>query len=71
MALNKEQLKEGVKTLMSEMRTREDNADDEFADRLATLVDAYVKTAAINYTNGLIAPSGGGPVTGTFIGTLQ
>ena len=29
------------------------------------------KEAKIVYTNGLIAPSGGGPVTGTYNGNLQ
>lgn len=69
--LNKPQLKAGIKNLMTEMRTRTENADDEFATRLADLIDEYVKSATITYTSGLIAPPNGGPVTGTFTGNLE
>lgn len=69
--LNKPQLKTGIKNLMTEMRTRTENADEEFAGRLADLIDEYVKSATIVYTSGLIAPSNGGPVTGVFEGSLE
>lgn len=39
------------------------------ADKLATAIDNYVKSATINYTSGLTAPNG--PVTGTFNGGLE
>lgn len=69
MALDKGQLKNEIKTLMTEMRERTENSDDEFADRLATAIDKYVKTAGIVYQAGLVAPQG--PVTGTFKGKLE
>lgn len=69
MALNKGQLKADIKTLMADMRTRTENADDEYADRLVNAIDQYVKGAEIVYQAGLVAPQG--PVTGTFSGNLQ
>ncbi|NIJ45066.1 hypothetical protein FHR24_001505 [Wenyingzhuangia heitensis] len=69
MALDKVQLKEDFKALFTDMRTREENADDEFAERFASLMDAYIKTAKINYTSGLVTPQG--TVTGTFVGNLS
>lgn len=69
MALNKNALKNNIKTLMSEMRERTENADEEYADRLATAIDDYVKQAKIVYQTGLTAPQG--PVTGVFQGNLE
>ncbi len=46
--LNKVALKTAIKSLMTDMRTREENADDEYADRLATAIDTYVKGAQVN-----------------------
>tara|TARA_R100000306_G_C4376675_1_gene142231 strand:- start:2865 stop:3077 length:213 start_codon:yes stop_codon:yes gene_type:complete len=69
--LAKAALKAEIKQLMTDMRTRTENADDEFAERLSNAIDTYVKTAAIKYISGLVAPSGGGPVTGVFNGNLE
>jgi len=69
MALNKNTLKQDIKVIITEMRSRTENSDDEFADRLATAIDTYVKTATITYQSGLTAPNG--PVTGTFQGKLE
>lgn len=69
MALNKVKLANTIKKLMSDMRTRTENADDEFANRLASAIDEYTKGAEIKYNSGLTAPQG--PVTGTFNGNLQ
>lgn len=70
MALNKEQLKQGIKSILMDMITREEDSFEEFAERMADKIDEFVKTADINYSTGLIAPSGGGAVTGTFEGNL-
>lgn len=35
--------------------------------RLAQAIIDTIKTGSINYTEGLFAPSGGGPVTGTLV----
>ena len=48
MALNKAILKAEIKQIMTDMRTREENADDEYADRLSTAIDTYIKTAQVN-----------------------
>lgn len=69
MALNKNDLKGDIIQIMTDMRTREVNSDEEYAERLASAIDAYVKNATIVYTAGLTAPNG--PVTGTFEGNLQ
>lgn len=69
MALDKPGFKETIKTLLSDMRERVDNSDDEFADRLTTAIDDYIKSATIIYTAGLTSPQG--PVTGAFEGNLQ
>lgn len=69
MALDKGQLKTEIINLMTDMRTRTENADNEYADRLVNAIDDYVKGATVVYQNGLIAPQG--PVTGTFNGNLQ
>lgn len=69
MALNKTQLKTEIHQLMTEMRTKTSNSDEEYADRLATAIDNYVKTATITYIAGLVAPSGA--VTGVFNGKLE
>lgn len=69
MALNKAGLKADILAITTDMRTRTAVSDDEFAERLATAIDTYVKTAAIIYTSGLIAPNGA--VTGAFNGQLE
>lgn len=71
MALNKAGLKTGIKALMTDMRTRTEISDDDYATQLADLIEAYVKTATIVYISGLVAPPNGGPVTGVFTGKLE
>ena len=71
MSLNKNNLKNDIKGIMQDMLTREHNSIDEFATRLSDAIDTYVKEADINYTSGLVAPSSGGTVTGTFNGSLS
>lgn len=48
MALNKIALKNGILALITDMRTREDNADEEYATRLSNLIDDFVKTGTVN-----------------------
>lgn len=68
MALNKPALKEAIAALLTDMMEREEASIEEFATRLSDAVDAYVKTATINYISGLVA--GPYPVTGAFTGNL-
>jgi hypothetical protein len=69
MALDKGSLQTGIKSLLTEMLTRDKNSVDEFAQRLSTLIDTYVRTAKITYESGLTAPNGA--VTGEFKGKLE
>ncbi|MGJ5643200.1 hypothetical protein [Formosa sp. S-31] len=69
MALDKDSLKANIIQIMTDMMEREENSIEEFAERLSTAVDTYVKTATIVYTTGLTAPNGA--VTGSFQGNLE
>jgi len=71
MSLDKSNLKINLKVVMLDMMERENISINEFVNRFVDHIDDYVKGADINYTNGLIAPSTGGSVTGTFNGTLE
>ncbi len=52
MALDKTALKNGIQALMADMRTRDENADEEYATRLSELIDAYVKSGDGVYQTG-------------------
>ena len=69
MALDKAALKAGIVQLHTEMRTRENDAIDEYAERLSDLIETFVKSATIKYNTGLVAATD--PVTGTFNGQLE
>lgn len=69
MALNKVALKADILQLLTDMRTRTEVSDEEYAERLSTAFDDYVKQADIVYTDGLTAPNGS--VTGTFNGNIE
>ncbi|MEN9570901.1 MAG: hypothetical protein RL172_2132 [Bacteroidota bacterium] len=58
MALNKTALKNGIVQLMTDMRTRAANADDEFATRLSDLIDDFVKSGDGIYQTGTLQQSG-------------
>ncbi len=72
MALVKQTLKTEIKNILNSLKTKTDQAQaiDEFADRLATAIDNYIKTATVNTTVTGTSASGG-PVTGTGTGTLS
>ena len=44
---------------------------DRIADKLATAIIEEIQFLKVNYTAGLVAPSGGGPVTGTITHTVS
>lgn len=69
MGLDKTALKNNIAQIMNDMMERDSNSIDEFATRLAGVIDAYVKQASVVYTSGLVAPNGN--VTGVFNGHLQ
>lgn len=73
MPLNKATLKSGILNLLTEMRTKEENADEHFADQLATLIDAYVKSATVTVNPGIAVTTstGAGATTAPGTGTLS
>lgn len=77
MALQKEVLKQGIQQLMTDMRERTEVADGEFADRLSTLIDTYVKTGTVTVAQGIpVATTGSatsqtGVTTSTGTGTIS
>ena len=50
MALNKPSLKTDLKTLVQHMRTKHKVSDDVFAQGLADIIDAYVRSQTITIT---------------------
>ena len=44
MALNKEQLKQGIISLQRDMLTKTEPSMEEYAERLASLIDTFVKS---------------------------
>ena len=77
MALNKSTLKAALETGLKQIFNNPSttNNKDAIAEQMATLlsnkIDDYVKEATIIYNTGLIAPSSGGTVTGSFDGNLE
>ena len=57
MPLIKANLKTGIKNLLSEMRAKEDVSDDEFAEKLSTAIDSYIKSATITVSGVVTAGS--------------
>lgn len=74
MGLNKIALKSDLEALYNQTLDNEDltpeEAKDAFIERLATAIDAFVKSASVNYQNGLTSANGG-VVTGTFNHTIS
>lgn len=70
MPLNKTTLAAGIKALQDDLyadtgRTPE-QARTHYANQLADLIDTFVKSATVTVPgSGLVAPGGGGSVTGT------
>ena len=51
MALNKNQLKNDIRSLLDNMSERQDNPEqsrEDFAQQLSTLIDSYIKSATIS-----------------------
>lgn len=59
MALNKPVLKADILALLTDMRTKEENADEHFADQLATLIDSYIKSATVTVAAGIAVQTAG------------
>lgn len=65
MPLQKEPLKQGIVQLMKDMMDRTEPAYDEFADRMSTLIETYVKTATVIVNPGIPVATTGGPAAQT------
>ncbi len=65
MALDKATLNTQIKKLLSDMRSREEVSDVEFAERLSSMIDAYVKTATITVAAGIPVSTAGSPTAQT------
>lgn len=63
MALDKPQLTGQILSLMTDMRLRKEVSDSEFANRLATMIDAYIKSATITVPMGIPVTTAGSPTT--------
>jgi len=72
MALVKQTLKAEILAILNTLKDETDqaNAIDQFADRLSTAIDNYIKTATVT-TTVTGASQSGGAVTGTGTGTLS
>jgi len=74
MALNTASLKAGIKQALLDQRditADPQAAADKLAGDLASIFETYVKSLEVIYSAGLVAPSGGGAVTGTIIHTIN
>lgn len=65
MPLNKTKLKSDIKSLLQDMMKKEKDATDEFADKLATIIDTYVKGATITVAAGIPVSTAGTAVAQT------
>lgn len=74
MPLSHSRLKEKIKDAYKIEQTEEvdHNASlDRIASKLASAIIEEIQALKINYTTGLVAPSGGGPVNGTITHTVS
>ena len=76
MGLNKEQLKQGIITLQQDMLTKTDSSTEEYAERLASLIDAFVRSGEVTVNPGISVSTAGtaaaqsGTTTSTGTGTI-
>jgi len=74
MPLSKARLEEKIKQAFVAEQSEEvnhNNSLDRISDKLATAIIEEIQLLRVNYTTGLIAPSGGGAVTGTITHTIS
>ena len=73
MALNKEELKQGIIRLLQDMLTKTDNSIEEYADRLTSLIHDFVKSGTVTVDAGISVQAGAytGATTSTGTGTIS
>ena len=59
MALNKEQLKQGIIRLQQYMLTKTDASMEEYAERLASLINDFVKSGEVTVKAGISVSTAG------------
>nr|DAN71637.1 MAG TPA: hypothetical protein [Caudoviricetes sp.]DAR83967.1 MAG TPA: hypothetical protein [Caudoviricetes sp.] len=59
MALNKEQLKQGIISLQRDMLTKTEPSMEEYAERLASLIDTFVKSGEVTIAPGISVTTAG------------
>jgi len=59
MALNKQALKQGIIALQQDMQRKTDTSMEEYAERLASLIDAFVKSGEVTVGAGIPASTAG------------
>ena len=73
MALNKQALKQGIITLQQDMLTKTDASMEEYAERLASLIDTFVKSGEVTVRAGITLQAGAytGATTSEGKGTIS
>ena len=59
MGLNKEQLKQGIIALQQDMLTKTNSNTEEYAERLASLIDAFVRSGEVTVAPGVSVSTAG------------
>ncbi|SDE76083.1 hypothetical protein [Riemerella columbipharyngis] len=65
MALNKQALKQGIVALQQEMMQKTEADYNYYAERLATLIDAFVKSGMVTVQAGIPVSTAGSPTAQT------
>ena len=73
MALNKEQLKQGIIRLQQDMLTKTDSSIEEYAERLTSLINDFVKSGEVTVRAGITLQEGtyAGATTSEGKGTIN
>lgn len=77
MALNKQALKAGIIALQQDMLTKTESSMEEYAERLASLIDAFVKSGEVTVGAGIPVSTAGtasaqtGATTSVGTGTIS
>lgn len=69
MALVKSTLKASILSLLTSMRDKTEISDEEFADKLATAIDSYIKSATVTVAAGIAVTTSGSPTSQTGVTT--
>lgn len=59
MGLNKEQLKQGIISLQRDMLTKTEPSMEEYAERLASLIDTFVRSGEVTVQAGIAVTTAG------------